>query len=70
MNNDEFAGKQFTLSPVGFRPPRPGELYIDKKGDVQRCKELRVSKHAQKRVVVIESGWRGGWPMAIDEKEV
>lgn len=46
----------FKLRFGGFIVPQMNDLYIDKKGDIQRCKTTNRSSRAQRRIVLRE-GW-------------
>jgi hypothetical protein len=37
---------------VEYRVPRKGELYFNKRGEMQRCGDKNYSNHAQRRVVI------------------
>lgn len=47
--------RYFTLIRVAIRVPKRGELYINKNGEIQRCKEDHYSRRSQKRVIVREN---------------
>lgn len=46
--------KKVQVEQYDFRVPKRGDLYLDKNNLIQRCREDRVSKHAQPRIILKE----------------
>jgi len=63
---DKSRARKFVLETVDFRTPQHGDLYIDKKGMVQRKVGHNYSRRAQQRPILketwtdVQCGYCGG----------